>query len=303
MTGFTKIFIFSLIGTLIVIFQNCGTKVNFKSEASQSEEASPTPVSSQSRSRTPASVAPPPPPLTLLQKAELLCPNTKTQSGVTWSKVDWLKPENDPTAAPPCLIKDLSSAYLIEKCSDAGFQSLGATLNTGKSTLFQSAKGVSEFLFPSSGGSFYANIMYAGNISITTSGNVLLNALEVEELNLSSSTSSCVIMNKGDRIISDAFTTSSSTKLALFGLKANNIKGTLDFLHMKNVGNGNHEVFIIDTDVNVVKIESKFINLNLKNTTILTLCTTNNTIISAAEESGVGTYISDLTDPRCNPVP
>lgn len=299
--NFIKVFILCLASILVVVFQNCGPKVNFKAESSQSEPP-PALVTPQSQTRTPAASTPPPPPLTLLQKVERLCPNTKNQQDLTWSKVDWSKPESDSSSSPPCLIKEIYSLYLVEKCSDAGFTSLGETLNTGNNIYIQLAKNIPEFSFPSSGGNLFANVMNAGNFSARTGGHLLFNTLQMGQLNLAGA-DSCVIANKSNRIISDAFTKDTSTRLAFVGLKVNNLKGTLDFLHMKNLGSGSHEVFIVDANVKVVKIESKYITLNLKNTIITTLCTKDNTIITAAEESGVGTYISDLTDPRCNPAP
>lgn len=302
MVSFKNVFILSSFIILTFVFQNCGPQVNFKAAASQNETpAAPAPSAQSSGTRGPAVAAsPPPPPLTLLQKAELLCPTTKAQASVTWKRIDWLKPSFDVASLPPCLIKEYTSLYSVEKCSNTGFTSVGANINSGNSMFFEAANKLTDFSFPSSGGSLYANISNIGNFSMKSSANLELNTLQLDTINMAVGVS-CIHTNSGNRIISDAFTSSSSSKLALFGINVDGVKAKVNFLHMKSPGNGTHEVYIINSNIDVMKVESPYISLNLKNAIITNLCTTDNAIIKAAEESGVANYISDLTDPRCNP--
>lgn len=298
-----NVFILCSFIVLTFIYQNCGPKVNFKASSSQNEATAPAAASSAQSSgttRVPAIAPPPSPPLTLLQKAQLLCPSTKSQAGVVWNRIDWLKPNIDVVNLPPCLIKEYTALYSVEKCSNSGFTSVGANINSGSSMFFEAASMLTDFSFPSSGGSLYANVNNIGNFYIKTSANLELNTLKFDNINMDGG-NSCIYTNLGNRIITDAFTSSSSTKLALFGISMGGVKAKVNFIHMKNQGNGTHEVYIVDSNIDVMKVESKFISLNLKNAIITNLCTTDNAIIKAAEESGVANYISDLTDPRCNP--
>jgi hypothetical protein len=285
---------------IFLFFQNCSPQMKFQAQESKSESvASVAAPTAQATPRVRAPASPPAPPLTLLQKAQAMCPNTIKDGSVNWSKVDWNLPANNSSSAPPCIIKDINSNYTVEKCSSAGFSDIGSGFNFGYDFIFHNADYVPTISFPSQGGDFIANILKIDSAFVRTAGTMMLNSLEIGSVAFEANGISCIALNSANKISAKAYSSNAGVKLALFGVKVNNLKGHIKYLNLASLGTDTDKVYIVDADVTTIKIDNNIAEISLKNVVIENLCTSNNAVIVAAEESGVKNYISDLTDIRC----
>lgn len=297
-----RLLLLSVMTILLFGFQNCSPKMAFKAQESQQqvEQTSQTPVVVQSV--PPASVVPRVvvPPLTLLQRAQARCPVKATVSGqISWNKLDWNLAVNDVSKAPPCVIQGEKyyGMYFVDKCSNAGFTDIGEKFNVTFNFQFSAVDYVSNFNFPSSTGSITANIKKLDQYFVKTLGGIFLNSLQIDKATFEGSP--CVWFNDVNRMEISGYSNGSSSSIALFGEKYLDIKGAISTLHLKN--DISHHAYIIDADIQTLKIDGTKPRLSLKNSTIKNLCTVSNIVVLESEESGVENYISDPTDVRCNP--